>query len=100
MKNFIFVILAAISTNAHSITECTVKIDSMHAGDAGRFYILYEGGGSVTILDNDPNLKNAISLALTAFTSNKHVVIRYNSDGVSCTANFVNDFKGLTILSS
>lgn len=100
MKAMIFALLALTSCFAHSYTQCQVTIDQIYTGDSGAVYISYEGGGSVVILASDPNpnQKNALSVALAAFAANRKIVVRYNGDNVSCTANLVNDFRGLTIL--
>ena len=98
MRNFIFSLLAFAPLLAHSYTQCQVNIDSIYAGDGGAVIISYVSGGSAVIGATDPNRMSALSVALSAFAIGKPIVVRYNSDNVSCTANLVNDFRGLTIL--
>ena len=98
MRKWFFVLLSVISVNAYSITECQVNIDRMYVGDGGSLYIFFEGGGSAAIPQSDVNQKNALSVALSAFMANKKIIVRYNSDGISCTTDLVSDFRGLWIL--
>ena len=87
------------SAESYAYTECPESyIDKIHVGDNENVFIYYVGGGSTNIPPSNVNQKNALSVALSAFMGNKKVKVRYNSDGVLCTDNLVNDFRGLWLL--
>jgi hypothetical protein len=99
MKALIFFVFVVVSSLGQAYTECpATTIDRIHVGDAGGVYIYLTGAGSVSIPPSNLNQQNALATALSAFAMNKRIIIRYAADGVSCSANLVDDFRGMWLL--
>lgn len=96
MKKIVVSIALLMSiTNAYSYTECTVQIEKVWTGDEGWVWLHYTQGGSAKISPEDKDQKNILSLALTALTSGKTMIIRYQEDNANCTSTSRSDVKGV-----
>ncbi|MBW8890983.1 MAG: hypothetical protein JF617_01975 [Burkholderiales bacterium] len=85
----------AVPTAASATTECTAKVIRIWAGDGGHVYIFLSGGAAV-LTPSDPNREAALSLAITAMTTNRTLTVRYSADAASCSATHF-DVVGLYI---
>jgi hypothetical protein len=79
-------IMIAMPTTASATTECTAKVTRIWAGDSGHIYIFLLDGGAAVMTPSDPNREAALSLAITAMTTNRTLTVRYSADNASCVA--------------
>lgn len=79
-------IAIAIPTAASATTECTAKVTRIWAGDSGHIYIFLYGGGAAVMVPSDPNREAALSLAITAMTTDRTLTVRYSADNAVCAA--------------
>lgn len=97
-KIFLSVLFVFFSVPALAFTECTVDIKKIYAGDNGAIYVIYQNDAGFNIAPDDPNLKNALTLATSALMNGNQLVVRYKSDNVSCATGKLGDFGGLWLL--
>ena len=58
-------------------------------------YIYFTNGGSGYLYASDPNKNAILTMAMTALVASRTVTIRYQANGVACTAGSRNDVVGL-----
>lgn len=87
-----------ITDRASAYTQCQSSVDKIWAGDGGNLWIHLPNGGSAIVGPNDPNREAVLSMAITALTGSRQVIIRYAADGVNCATPGRNDFLGMYLL--
>jgi hypothetical protein len=97
ISQLIFTLLAGIAMTsaprqAAAVTECTQSLRNMYVGD-GVLWVVFEGGGQGKIFQTSVDFKPIYALFLTAFTTQKNVVVRYAADNADC--NSLQDIKGV-----
>jgi hypothetical protein len=88
-------LLFGFSSSAFSYTDCTTTISNIYVGD-GTVYIIYTGGGGMSIPSSNSDQKNAYAAAMAAMLMGKTVTVRAVASGVSC-ADVRGDFQGIYI---
>ena len=96
MRYNIAVLLALIGVcvagPAHAITQCTVTISQVWAGEGG-VWLQYTNGGAASMNNSDPDTINITAFAMTALVNQRTMTVRYTADGVNCTT-FRTDLVG------
>ncbi|MDH0868222.1 hypothetical protein [Mitsuaria sp. GD03876] len=81
---------ALLPLSSHAYTECPpVKLTKVWSDVDGNFFIAINNGylnGSIRATVNPATSKPAIAIAITAYTANRKVIVRYSRDGVNCDA--------------
>ncbi|HKT85344.1 MAG TPA: hypothetical protein VJQ77_04580 [Novosphingobium sp.] len=90
--------LALIPQRAAAYTECTVNLLDIYAGDGGMVWLDYTNGGSGYVSASSSDREAILSLATTALVSKRQVRVRYQADGVACTAAGRGDIEGVYLL--
>lgn len=104
MKTRSFVKIAAAfsvmlcSAPAFAYTQCQSTVVRVWAGDGGYLWIDLANGGAPVITANDPNREAILSMAITALTGSRQVIVRYAADGVDCAASGRQDVLGMYLL--
>jgi hypothetical protein len=99
------IVLSLVSGAAMAISECHVNIVEMWSGAGGEILIVFDNSPPVYVYAptsaTDSAQKNAMATALASIAAGKPVAIRYNNDGVACTAGQASrtDFAGIWIIS-
>jgi len=79
----------ALPDVASAFTHCTAKITRIWAGDNGHVFVNYRTldsvEGAVVMTPTNPNREAVLSLAITAFTTNRTITARYTPDNASCS---------------
>ena len=88
------VCFSAAATPAAAYSECQASVDYLYFGDSGTLYIYLTDGVVGVILNNNPDKSSYLSIALTAKTANRPLVIRVAADGAACSG-YRNDVVGL-----
>lgn len=78
------VILAAAPVPSFGYVQCTVMPTQIYVDD-GLLWVNFDNGGAGVSLISDPATRYYYTSALAAFTTGKHLIVRY-ADGTACTA--------------
>lgn len=82
---YIIITTILMATPAHAFTECTYTIKRLFYGDAGQIYAVFNEQGAAYIAPTNLNKQAYLSMLLTAQTTRRPVIFRYNGSA-ACTA--------------
>jgi hypothetical protein len=86
------------SQPAQAYTQCEANIEKIWAGDGGYIWVHLIGGGAAVLQPGNPDKDAVISMALTALTSSRKVIVRYAADNANCAEYGRYDFLGMYII--
>lgn len=86
------------SSPVSAYTQCQSAVERIWAGDGGYVWIHLTNGGAPVIAPNDPNREAVLSMAITALTASRQIIVRYAADGVNCSTFGRQDFVGMYLL--
>ena len=92
--SMLLVIASLGSSPAQAYTECPSQITRIFSGDSGMIWLFLANGGSTVMAPNHPDKEVNVSLAITALTGSRIVVVRYAADGVACDSGARSDLIG------
>lgn len=99
------IILALLAPAAFSATECAVIPGSLFVGGdppvgsgTNYFYISYGEGGAGVVYQSNFNYKSLLAIVVTAKASQRKIIVRYQADGVSCTAENPSPILGMWLI--
>jgi hypothetical protein len=100
LSSVLFLVSLAISGPASASTECSVTLSRLFSGDDGYLWLHYTNGGSSYLAPTDPDKALTSSLAITALTTGKSLIVRYQADGVPCNSLGRTDLIGVYLVQS
>lgn len=74
------------SDRAEAATQCESTVVRIWAGDGGYIWIHLASGGAAVIAPSDPSREAITALAITALTTGRTVIVRFQTDALDCTA--------------
>ena len=72
--------------SAHATTECTGNIVRLWTGDSGSVYGALDNGLTWVTTASDPNTKNILASAISAFIAGRSVTVRVTA-AISCDSS-------------
>lgn len=79
-------------------TQCQDGVSRVWAGDDSNIWVHLNNGGTFVVPSANPSKEAILSMAITALTASREIIIRYEADGVSCDAVGRNDVLGMYLL--
>ncbi|PNQ76355.1 hypothetical protein BA950_07715 [Erythrobacter sp. SAORIC-644] len=99
MKKILFFVVMVWFVNfsypAFAYTECETGISRIWTGQDGFIYLVFSNGGSAYISPGDPDREAILATMTTALVAQRPITVRYDADGVTCTAANRMDVQGI-----